>query len=63
MSKQKVHERDGVRYVMGTEEIQGKQVPCEMEIIHKCVCGFEWPDVLTPLEVKALVKECPECRK
>ncbi len=64
MSKQKVYERpDGTRYVMGTEEIQGKEIPCEMDIIHRCgKCGFEWPDVLTVDEVKVIDHECPECR-
>ena len=52
---------DGVRYVMGVEGCD--EVPCRMPVVNECVCGFEWPDVLTPSEVKALKqgKGCPEC--
>ncbi len=64
-SQKVLTDKKGVRYVIGTEEVQGKQVPCRMNVVSKCPkCEFEWPDVLTPLEVKGLTGGggCPECR-
>jgi len=51
----------GTRYVMGKEGRH--ETPCKMPVENECVCGFEWPDVLAPSEVKALKegKGCPEC--
>jgi hypothetical protein len=57
-------DKDGSRYVMGTEMKGDKEVPCSMPVMHKCGrCDFEWPDVLTPSEVKAMADRmgCPEC--
>ena len=53
--KQEVLTEDGLRYVMGVEEVLGEQVPCKMPVVNECsACSFEWPDVLTPSEVKAM---------
>jgi len=61
-------DREGRRYVMGSETIQSVpdviEVPCKMVVEYECgKCGFEWPDVLTPFEVKGLKAGtgCPEC--
>jgi len=58
-------DKDGGRYVIGTDIVKGKEVPCNMPIVQKCSkCGFEWPDVLNCDEVNALKagNGCPECR-
>jgi hypothetical protein len=59
-------DEDGTRYVMGDELVNGVEIPCKMPIVNGCpVCLFEWPDVLTPPEVKAMKqgKGCPECKE
>jgi hypothetical protein len=64
--KQEVLIEDGVRYVMGAEEVLGEEIPCKMPVVNECpACSFEWPDVLTPPEVKAMKagEGCPECRE
>lgn len=67
MKQEVLTDDDGTRYVMGKEVIQSvseeRTVPCKMPVVHQCgKCGFEWPDVLSRAEVKAIGKECPECR-
>jgi len=45
--------------------VDGDDIPIKMPVVNECTCGFKWPDVLMPSEVKALKegKGCPECNE